>query len=139
MKKTFNIKGMTCASCQSHVQKAVDKLEGINNCNVNLLQNNMFVEFDEKICSVEKIEKAVKDAGYSASLPEEKISVSKNENNSSLRNLIISFIFLLLIMYFSMGNMMWNWPAPDFLDHHKNPMGFALVQFLFSSSYCLYL
>ena len=77
MKKTFNIKGMTCASCQSHVQKAVDKLEGINNCNVNLLQNNMFVEFDEKICSVEKIEKAVKDAGYSASLPEEKISVSK--------------------------------------------------------------
>lgn len=130
MKKTFNIKGMTCASCQSHVQKAVDKLEGINNCNVNLLQNNMFVEFDEKICSVEKIEKAVKDAGYSASLPEEKISVSKNENNSSLRNLIISFIFLLLIMYFSMGNMMWNWPAPDFLDHHKNPMGFALVQFL---------
>lgn len=79
MKKTFNIKGMTCASCQSHVQKAVDKLEGINNCNVNLLQNNMFVEFDEKICSVEKIEKAVKDAGYSASLPEEKISVSKNE------------------------------------------------------------
>lgn len=54
MKKTFNIKGMTCASCQSHVQKAVDKLEGINNCNVNLLQNNMFVEFDEKICSVEK-------------------------------------------------------------------------------------
>ena len=74
MKKTFNIKGMTCASCQSHVQKAVDKLEGINNCNVNLLQNNMFVEFDEKICSVEKIEKAVKDAGYSASLPEEKIS-----------------------------------------------------------------
>ena len=59
MKKTFNIKGMTCASCQSHVQKAVDKLEGINNCNVNLLQNNMFVEFDEKICSIEKIEKAV--------------------------------------------------------------------------------
>lgn len=129
-KKHFNVEGMSCAACQAHVQKAVEKLEGAKKVNVNLLQNTMDVEFDESSCSVELIEKAVKDAGYRAYIPEEKNAAVREEKTHPLRDLIASAILLVAIMYFSMGNMMWGWPAPAFLDHHHNPMGFALVQFI---------
>lgn len=122
---------MSCAACQAHVQKAVEGVSGTKKVNVNLLQNTMDVEFDETLCSVARIEEAVKRAGYGAFVAEEKkTSVPKEEKDHALRDLIVSGVLLLAIMYFSMGNMMWNWPAPAWLDHHSNPMGFALVQFL---------
>ena len=67
MKYKFDVKGMTCASCQGHVQKAVEDLNGTSSVNVNLLQNTMEVDIDERMCSVNKVKEAVSNAGYSAS------------------------------------------------------------------------
>lgn len=133
MKKKFNIEGMTCSACQAHVQKAVEKVAGTKEVNVNLLQNTMVVDFDEKLCDVQKIEDSVEKAGYKAYLDEEKttsISKEATKKDYALLKLIISGILLLVLMYFSMGNMMWGFPSFAFLDHQQNPMGFALIQFL---------
>lgn len=133
MKKKFNIEGMTCSACQAHVQKAVEKVAGTKEVNVNLLQNTMVVDFDEKICDIQTIEDSVEKAGYKAYLDEEKTtSISKEvtKKDYALLKLIISGILLVILMYFSMGNMMWGFPSFSFLDHHQNPMGFALIQFL---------
>lgn len=130
-KENFNVTGMTCSSCQAHVEKAVGKLDGVTSCNVNLLKNTMQVEYDENKISIEDIETSVSDAGYYASLAnkkEEKTIITKKDY--SLYKLISSIIILLILMYFSMGNMMWGWPSPKVFDHHENPMGFALIQFL---------
>jgi P-type Cu+ transporter len=129
MKKKFDVVGMTCASCQAHVQKAVDSLDGIISCNVNLLSNNMEVEYDENKLDDEKIKKAVDDAGYKAILPNEKV-INNNEKDYTLAKLITAIVLLLILMYFSMGNMMWGWASPAIFDHHQNPMGFALIQFI---------
>lgn len=128
MKKKFDVKGMTCAACQNAVSKATSKVAGVTSCNVNLLNNNMVVEYDENKCSDLDIINAVKNAGYSAELPGK-----KEENkikNHDLRDLIIAFIFLILTMYISMGHMMWGWYIPDVFNMNINPMGFALIQFL---------
>lgn len=133
MKKKFNIEGMTCSACQAHVQKAVEKVAGTKEVNVNLLQNTMVVDFDEKICDIQTIEDSVEKAGYKAYLDEEKttsISKEATKKDYALLKLIISGILLVILMYFSMGNMMWGFPSFAFLDHQQNPMGFAFVQFL---------
>lgn len=134
MKKKFNIEGMTCSACQAHVQKAVEKVDGTKEVNVNLLQNTMIVDFDEKLCDVQKIEDSVEKAGYKAYLDEEKKITSTSKETAkkdyALIKLIISGILLLILMYFSMGNMMWGFPTFAFLDHQQNPMGFALIQFI---------
>ena len=130
MKKQFNVEGMTCASCQSHVQRAVEKLDGTSKVNVNLLSNTMDVEFDENVCNINKIEEAVSKAGYKAYIPEEKV-ISKNTKDHSLRDLIAAFIFLLLLMYVSMGHMI-HLPLPPFLDGMNNALLFAFTQLLLS-------
>ena len=137
MKKTeFDIIGMTCSACQSHVQRAVEKLDGVVYVNVNLLSNSMTVSFNEKICSEIGIEEAVKKAGYEAiaKTSDKKNSTAqkqkKENSHMQLASLILSFVFLIVLMYFSMGNMMWDWYAPAVFDHHQNPMGFALIQFI---------
>ena len=120
MKKKFNIEGMTCSACQAHVQKAVEKVAGTKEVNVNLLQNTMVVDFDEKLCDVQKIEDSVEKAGYKAYLDEEKttsISKEATKKDYALLKLIISGILLVILMYFSMGNMMWGFPSFAFLDH----------------------
>ena len=66
MKKKFNVEGMTCSACQSHVQKSVEKLDGIISVNVNLLNNTMDVDFNDSLCNTQIIEAAVKKAGYKA-------------------------------------------------------------------------
>lgn len=130
MKQRFEVKGMTCAACQSHVQKAVEKLDGVKSVNVNLLQNNMDVEFDESSCTVNKIEDAVSAAGYGAFIKDEVKRQDKKEKDYSLLKLIFCIADLLVIMYVSMGNMMWKFPLPKVFDHHYNPTGFALLQFI---------
>ena len=124
MKKKFNIEGMTCSACQTHVQKAVEKVAGTKEVNVNLLQNTMVVDFDEKLCDVQKIEDSVEKAGYKAYLDEEKKTISTPKEiirkDYALLKLIISGILLLVLMYFSMGNMMWGFPSFAFLDHQSN-------------------
>ena len=131
MKKTFAVEGMMCASCQAHVQKAVEKLNGVKSVNVNLLTNSMDVEFDDSL-PVSAIQKAVEKAGYKARLPKEKAEKTQDDKKTDgeLIKLIVSAVLLLILMYFSMGNMMWGFPAPSFLDHHANPIGFALLQLI---------
>ena len=126
MKQKFAIKGMTCAACQAHVDKAVNNLDGINSCNVNLLSNNMEVDFDESKCDVSKITNAVKKAGYRA-IPEGIKGKNDDEKDYSLIKLIIAFIFLILLMYVSMGHMI-HLPLPSFIN--DSAINFAFTQFI---------
>lgn len=131
MKLKFNVEGMTCASCQAHVSKAVEQLEGTSKVNVNLLKNTLDVEVDEAKCDASKIEDAVQKAGYKAYIPNANKKTDKLiEKNHDLAYLIFSLVDLLVIMYFSMGHMMWGWPVPKVFNMHTNLMGFSLVQFI---------
>ena len=131
MKKKFLVKGMTCASCQSHVQKAVEGLTGTKNVHVSLMSNSMMVEYDENVVNDQEIMKAVSKVGYEAYLPstsqETKI---EDDTKSELIRLIISFIFLLLLMYVSMGHMV-GLPLPFFMNGHEGALAFAFSQFIF--------
>lgn len=127
----YNITGMSCAACSTRVEKAVSKVEGVTSCSVSLLTNSMGVE---GTASAAAIIKAVEDAGYGAS------AKGKNENTTSgtndyedalkdketpllRRRLIYSIGFFLVLMYLSMGHMMWNWPLPTFLNGNHVAMG----------------
>lgn len=114
MKAKFDIQGMTCSSCSSHVEKAVKKLQGIKNVNVNLLSNNMVVEYDENIIKNEDIIKAVIDAGYKANIinderKEKSKKTPKIKNTDGIKlmktRLITSIIFLIPLMIISMQHM----------------------------------
>lgn len=147
MQKTkFDIQGMTCSSCSSHVEKAVNKLQGIKNVNVNLLSNNMTVEYDERKLNNEAIIKAVIDAGYGAkTADEENKKQSKKEktiNNTDIiksmkKRLIISICFLIPLMYIAMYHMLNEWfglPIPQIIitlfHGTENAITFGLTQFL---------
>lgn len=135
MDKKFNVTGMTCSACSSHVEKSVSKLVGDGNVSVSLLTNSMTVKYDQDKISESDIIKAVENAGYGASVPGEK----KNEENqgsvvdSELKEmktrLIVSFVFLIPLMYISMGSMV-GLPQPGFLSGHMNAISFAFTQFL---------
>lgn len=146
MKVKFTIQGMTCSSCQAHVEKAVSKLEGMRNANVNLLSNQMVVEYDETILDNDKIIKAVVDAGYGANVAKsEKAKSVKNEPQvdnqeaiQSMKNgLIISIIFWIPLMYIAMYHMFYEWfglPIPQFVKNvfhgTENAITFGFTQFL---------
>lgn len=135
IKKKFKVEGMSCAACQAHVKSAVEKLPGTFKVNVNLLSNSMDVEVEENVCSDQMICDAVKKAGYKAvSLSPlngaKKADVTSSETDYSLAKLITAIVILLVLMYFSMGNMMWGFASPAVFDHHKNPAGNALLQLL---------
>lgn len=134
MKKIFNIKGMSCASCQAHIQNAVSKLDGVNNVNVSLLNNTMEVDYDDNKLCIKDIEKTVKKAGYIA-YTNKKDEVSENNKDNLLLKLIISIVLLILLMYVSMGHMI-HLPMPFFLkidtseNMIKNSLIFSLTQLL---------
>ncbi|MDE6241263.1 MAG: cadmium-translocating P-type ATPase [Anaeroplasmataceae bacterium] len=128
MKRKFKIEGMTCSACQSHVQHAVEKLEGIESCNVNLLANTMDVTYDETILKDEIIMSAVEKAGYKAFLNEQKETVKvKHQEEHKGRTLIIAAVFALLVFYLAMGPMMYIPIPPIFED---NPLILAITEFL---------
>ena len=135
MKQTFQVTGMTCSACSAHVEKAVAKVEGVNGVNVNLLANNMQVNYDESAVTPDAIIRAVVDSGDGASLPgkrlapEAKTDVMGEELKGMKHRLIWSFVFLLPLFYISMGHMM-GAPLPGFLLGMENAMSFAFVQFL---------
>jgi Cu+-exporting ATPase len=135
-KEKYNVTGMTCAACSAAVEKNVKKLEGVKDISVNLLQNNMNVEFDESVLTQEDIIKAVEDAGYGASSTEDKKSKSKaksstvDEEFEALKvRLIVSIIFTLPLFYLSMGHMA-GWPLPSIFLGTENAVTFAFTQFL---------
>lgn len=134
----FDIKGMTCSACSLAVDKSVNKLQGIDGVNVNLLNNNMVVKYDESKLSDDKIIKAVEDAGYQAFIAgakKEAGNTSNKENVAELeikemkKRLLISLIFTIPLFYISMGHML-KWPLPGILHGHGNTMTFAFIQFL---------
>lgn len=132
--KNFNVNGMSCAACSARIEKAVSKLDGVSSCSVSLLTNSMVVKGTAK---ADDIIKAVENAGYSASLKDSKEKIAKSKGDDSLKDtetpkikgrLISSVIFLVILMYVSMGHMMWNFPLPSFLS--DNPIAIGLVQLL---------
>ena len=136
MKKKYDVIGMTCSACSAHVDKAVRGLDGVDDVNVNLLQNSMTVEFNENKINENQIFEAVDKAGYKAqNIGEKQVSnVQEDENEHKKKNLILSFIFLIPLFYISMGHMM-NWPLPSILLGHENmmmhPCSLFLLQFRF--------
>lgn len=130
--KKFNVTGMSCAACSSRVEKAVSKVEGVQSCSVSLLTNSMGVEGS---ASDESIIAAVEKAGYGASVAgaEKKQSAETDQLKDKdtpvlMHRLIASVGFLVVLMYISMGHMMWGWPLPNFFTDNHIAMG--LVQLL---------
>ena len=145
--KQYIVTGMSCAACSSRVEKAVLKVEGVENCSVSLLTNSMGVE---GTASDEAVIKAVEDAGYGASLKtshtaSDKSGTSQKSGSQGMyaaqddmlkdrvtpvlkKRLITSVGFLIVLMYISMGHMMWGWPLPSFLEGNHVAMG--LIQML---------
>ena len=132
----YNVTGMTCASCQTHVEKAVSHLKGVKECNVNLMMNDMSVTYDDELTS-EDIIKAVEKAGYGASLAvegrkETKPKEDNIETKSSLIRLILSIVLLIPLFYISMAYMTmgeWNWPLGTF---GENPFYVGLTEMALS-------
>ena len=135
MSRKFDVTGMTCSACSAHVEKSVSKLVGEGNVTVSLLTNSMQVECDDKKVSDDEIIKAVEDAGYGAAVSgaakssKKKEALVDNEPKEMKTRLIVSFIFLIPLMYVSMGSMV-GLPQPAFLSGHGNAVSFAFTQFL---------
>ena len=137
----YTVTGMSCAACSARVEKAVSKVEGVTSCSVSLLTNSMGVE---GTASSAAIIKAVEEAGYGASRKGETVQSGKSrsmEAEEMLRDhetpilkkrLVASLGFLIVLMYFSMGHMMWNWPLPPFFEGNHVAMG--LLQMLLTIS-----
>ena len=132
----YNVTGMSCAACSARVEKAVNAVPGVTSCSVSLLTNSMGVE---GTASAAAIVKAVQDAGYGASPRSSSASaapdssadldaLADHETPKLKKRLIASLIFLIVLMYFSMGHMMWGWPLPHWFDGNHIAMG--LVQLL---------
>lgn len=155
MKERFDVTGMTCSACSSHVEKSVSKLTGVENVSVNLLTNSMQVEFDENKLDTAGIIKAVEDAGYGAAVKDghakswaKTSGQSGSQENNGLsaveqnvknmkKRLIVSLIFWIPLMYVSMGHMIYQWlniPMPpftmNFLHGNENAITYAFTQFL---------
>lgn len=136
MQKNFSITGMTCSACSARVQKSVEKLDGVESANVNLLKNSMTVVFDENALSTDDIVSAVVSAGYGASVVGEKKKTDssiKKRTDDELKNmktrLIVSACFAVPLFYLSMGHMM-GWPLPSFFHGVENAITLVFTQFL---------
>ena len=155
MKERFDVTGMTCSACSSHVEKSVSKLTGVENVSVNLLTNSMQVEFDENKLDTAGIIKAVEDAGYGAAVKDGRAKSgtktsgqSDSQENNGLsaveqnvknmkKRLIVSLIFWIPLMYVSMGHMIYQWLnilmppfTMNFLHGNENAITYAFTQFL---------
>ena len=130
----YSVTGMTCAACQARVEKVVSNVPGVTDVSVSLLTNSMGVE---GTATSADIVAAVEKAGYHTSVKGAQMESSQGaealadtETPKLLKRLIISLIFLIPLMYLSMGHMMWNWPLPGFLNN--NHVGMGLAQLLFT-------
>ncbi|MBQ2014339.1 MAG: heavy metal translocating P-type ATPase, partial [Peptococcaceae bacterium] len=144
LKEKFDVTGMTCSACSSRVEKCVRGLDGMNEVTVNLLTNSMQVEYDNSKLSADAIIQAVTQAGYGASAKQDSPSQNQAVPSTSFKprenpveaqlkemkhRLVISFAFLIPLMYVSMGHMI-GLPLPGFLSGTENAVSFAFTQFL---------
>jgi Cu+-exporting ATPase len=138
IKEKFDVTGMTCASCVAHVEKSVSKLEGVKEVNVNLLTNSMTVSFDELKLGSDMIEKSVSSAGYEAHMQNSqststtnylsKVESIKDEQKKIRTRLIVSFIFLAILLYVSMGQMI-GLPFPKKINEMEHALFASMLQF----------
>lgn len=133
----YTVTGMSCAACSARVEKAVSGVSGVTSCSVSLLTNSMGVE---GTASPAAIIKAVEDAGYGAkqkgaereaARQSQAEELADHETPQLVRRLVASLVFLIVLMYFSMGHMLWNWPLPPFLE--GNHVGMGILQLLLSA------
>lgn len=136
MTKKYNVTGMTCSSCSSAVEKAVGKLDGVAFVSVNLLSNSMTVKFDNNLIDDNKIIKTIINAGYGAEVHDNEPKLKKEEINTAevefkemKTRIIISFVFMIPLMYVAMGHMI-NLPMPSWLIGTENAVSFAFLQLL---------
>ena len=131
--KKFNVTGMTCSSCSAHVEKSIKNLNGVENVNVNLLSNTMIVKFDENKLNENDIISTVIKSGYGASTYKDEVKKAGNKlandiNKMKIR-LTISTIFLIPLLYISMGHMI-GLPIPNFLYGEMSSFNFAVSQLI---------
>lgn len=138
MERKFDVVGMTCSACSAYVERSIGKLEGVSNVQVNLLANSMQVSFDENKVTDQLIMDTVAKGGYQAYVKNDKVkNVVKADKIDHIEEemkemnfrIIVSALFLVPLMYISMGHMM-NWPLPDWLHGNANTISFAFTQFL---------
>ena len=120
----FIVKGMSCASCQAHVEKAVSSIDGVSSCTVSLLTNSMKVEGN---VSSNVIIEAVSKAGYSAYVQGSKEEIKVDDSKNLKMKLMVSILLLFLLMYISMGHTMFHLPVPSFMN---NVLILAILQML---------
>ena len=138
MNQKFNVTGMTCSACSANVEKSVRKLDGVQSVNVNLLSNSMTVEFDEEVLDHQNIIQAVEHAGYGASdyvrgaqVSDQtaKVNPVEQEQKDMKVRIVVSFVFLIPLLYVAMGHMM-GLPLPKWLMGTSNGITFAMTQLL---------
>lgn len=134
MTQKFDVTGMTCSACSAHVEKSVKAVDGVLTVSVNLLKNSMNVDFDESKTSIDAIISAVESGGYGASVSGKKVqakekNTTKVQSDNILKRFIWSLVFMVPLMYVSMGHML-NLPMPFFLHGDGTHMINALTQFI---------
>lgn len=138
MKQKFDITGMSCAACSARVDKCVSVLDGVESVSVNLLKNNMVVDYDSSVIGADDIIKAVEDSGYGASVNDGQVKNQKSgkpadkendEQKTMFRRLIVSAVFSIVLSYIAMGHML-SLPLPPFLTGMENMGINAFTQFL---------
>ena len=136
MKQRFRVGGMSCAACSAHVEKSVAAVPGVREVQVNLLAGSMVVQYDESACDAQKIIRAVESGGYTAALDDgrqQSAQAKSPQADGELREMetriIVSAVFLIILMYFSMGPMV-GLPLPGFVSGTEHAFALALVQLL---------
>lgn len=137
MKRKFDVQGMTCSACSAHIEKDLNKTEGVNACNVSLMTNTMVVDYDESKIDIDGIIAQVNKSGYGANPADAPAATAKDKQDSGYKagekalliRVIISFVFMVLIMYVAMGHMI-GLPLPSFFNGASNAVSFAFLQLL---------
>ena len=136
MKQRFRVGGMSCAACSAHVEKSVSAVSGVREVQVNLLAGSMTVEYDESACGDEQIIRAVEECGYTAAVDSGTRAAAPAKNDApedalhEMKNrILVSAVFLIILMYFSMGPM-FGLPMPGFVSGEAHAFALALVQLL---------
>ena len=143
MKQRFRVGGMSCAACSAHVEKSVAAVPGVSEVQVNLLAGSMVVQYDEGACDAQAIIHAVESGGYTAAVDDGRQQAARTQSpqaNDELKEMktriIVSAVFLVILMYFSMGPMI-GLPLPGFVSGTGHAFALALVQFLLTLPICI--
>nr|WP_297171147.1 heavy metal translocating P-type ATPase [uncultured Agathobaculum sp.] len=143
MKQRFRVGGMSCAACSAHVEKSVAAVPGVSEVQVNLLAGSMAVQYDEGMCDAQQIIHAVESGGYTAAIDDGRQQAAPAQNpqaedelHEMKTRILVSAVFLIILMYFSMGPMV-GLPLPGFVSGTNNAFALALVQFLLTLPICI--